>query len=278
MDKEAAKAGQHKAWQSVAAGWRKHDEVFRRLTQGVTDRMTANIKPGQRVLDIACGVGEPAITSAKKVGPTGSVLATDLVPEMVAYARECAAARGVSNVEFRVVDGEQLDVPPASFDAVTIRWGLMFMPDPGACLTQARTALKPGGSLVATTWTGPARNPWVAVPLAVLGRHVEVPAPPPGSPGMFALADSERLKKIVEDAGFSNVTLEELTVPMSDNDRGADYVAFILEFAGPVAMLFNKVPAEKRAEVAAEMASEVERAGGGSGRVTGVTWIVTARA
>jgi ubiquinone/menaquinone biosynthesis C-methylase UbiE len=277
MDKEAAKANQLKTWQAVASGWNRYDERLRRLTQGVTDRMTAGLASGQRVLDIASGVGEPAITAAVKVGPTGSVLGTDLVPEMVAFASARAKQRGVSNIEFRVVDGERIDVPPASFDVVTIRWGLMFMPDPVACLRQARAALEPGGRLVAATWAAPGKNPWAAVPIAVLGRHVEIPTPPPGTPGLFALADGARLRAIIEEAGFSEVTLEECPTPMSDCDSGREYLTYILDLAGPIAALFSKVPAEKREAVSAEIAAEIERAGGGTARVGGVTWIAAAR-
>jgi ubiquinone/menaquinone biosynthesis C-methylase UbiE len=278
MDKDAAKATQLKTWQAVASGWNKHDEDLRRVTQGVTDRMTAGLTPGQRVLDIASGVGEPAITAARKVAPNGSVLGTDLVPEMVNYARERATARGVTNIEFRVVDGERLDVPPASFDLVTIRWGLMFMPDPVACLKQARAALKPGGRLVVATWGAPAKNPWAAVPIAVLGRYVDVPAPAPGTPGLFALADGARLRAVIEEAGFSNAAVEEFVTPMSPVDDGRAYLTYILELAGPIAVLFSKVPTEKREAVSAEIAREIENAGGGTARVNGVTWIATARA
>jgi ubiquinone/menaquinone biosynthesis C-methylase UbiE len=91
--------------------------------------MLQHVRPGQRVLDIASGVGEPALAIAGQVGPAGSVLGTDLAAAMLAFARENAAARGLSNVEFRCMDGEVLDVPPGSFDVVTMRWGLMFMPD-----------------------------------------------------------------------------------------------------------------------------------------------------
>ena len=96
--------------------------------------------------------------------------------------------------------------------------------------------------------------------------------------GYFALADGDRLRQIVEEAGFSDVKLEECTVPMSNWDKGADYIPYIIDLAGPIAVLFNKVPQEKRGAVAAEMAAEIEKAGGGTARVNGVAWIVTARA
>jgi SAM-dependent methyltransferase len=230
------------------------------------------------VLDVASGVGEPALTIAEHVGRSGHVVGTDLVEEMLAAARANAEVRGVVNVEFRRVDGEALDVAPGSFDVVTSRWGLMFMPDPVACLTAARRALKPGGRLVAAVWASPDRNPWVAVPMGVLMRRLGVAPPPPGAPGIFALADWERLQTVVEAAGFSRVLLEELALPMSDCDRGRDYLEFMLDLAGPLAALFRDVPEAERPQAFDEVAAACEAAAGGTARLPGVTWIATATA
>src|SRR5216684_6146815 len=260
MDNAAAKANQFKTWQGVAPGWKKWNDVMRRQTMPATDRFVAAIRPGQRVLDIASGVGEPSISIAEKVGPTGSVLGTDLVEEMLVSAREHAASRGVKNIEFKHVDGEALDVPKGSFDVVTMRWGLMFMPDAVACLTRARAALKPGGTILLTCWSAPAKNPWAAIPMGVLSRHIEMPTPAPGAPGLFAFADGSRLRATIEEAGFSNVALEEVDVPMTDFPTGQEFLTFMLEIAGPIAMFFSRVPPEERTAVANEIAREVERA------------------
>src|SRR5262245_12119379 len=117
MDNAAMKENQHKAWSNVAAGWKKHDAWMTELTKGVTAKMVAGLKPGQRVLDIACGTGEPSLSAAERVGPSGHVLATDFVEEMVSYAREKAERRGLKNMEFRRMDGEALDIGPAKFHA-----------------------------------------------------------------------------------------------------------------------------------------------------------------
>jgi len=228
------------------------------------------------VLDIASGVGEPAISIAEHVGPSGSVLGTDLVEEMVAAARVHAAERDVRNVEFKRVDGETFNVDPGSFDLVTIRWGLMFMPDPGACLVRARAALKPGGRLAVACWAAPDRNPFASVPMSVLARHLDVSPPPPGTPGLFALADPDHLRGIIEATGFTDVHIEDVTVPMSDFDRGSEFLRFMLDLAGPIAGLFAKVPEGEQQAVFDEMSRAVEVAGGGSARLEGVTWIATA--
>src|SRR2546428_3711506 len=112
IDAQAIKDQQRKVWGQAAAGWRKHDERFRRATAPVTRRLLelAGVAAGHRVLDIACGTGEPAIPAAEMVGPSGHVLATDMAPEMLEVAREKARAQGLTNIEFRLVDGEELDV------------------------------------------------------------------------------------------------------------------------------------------------------------------------
>lgn len=269
MDKVEAKDKQHKSWTMVAPGWGKYDPLMRAWAAPVTDRMIAlaGIRAGSRVLDIACGAGEPALTVAEKVGPKGSVLATDFVEEMVGYARSKAQARALSNIEFRCVDGETLDAPAGSFDAVTMRWGLMFMPDPVACMRRVNDALRPGGKAVVCCWTEAADNPFVTVPLGVLKRHMEIPEPPAGAPGIFALASPDRLRGIFVDAGFRDVAIEQVTIPMADFATGAEYDVFIRELAGPVASLFVQLSADKQAVVKREIARDAEAHSAKPGRV-----------
>jgi ubiquinone/menaquinone biosynthesis C-methylase UbiE len=278
MDKAEAKQNQHDTWKSVAPGWARWDKRLRRLSQPVTDRFIVEVRPGDRVLDIASGVGEPAISLAEHVGPLGVVVGTDLVEAMLEAARTNAAVRGVSNVEFKRVDGEVLDLALEHFDVVTIRWGLMFMPDPVGCLTRAKAALKNGGRLVLSCWADPARNPWVSIPMSILMRRLDVPPPQPGAPGMFALADWECLQDMVETAGFTSVIIEELELPMSDTDSGADFLSYMLELAGPMAMLFSRVPESEQQGVFDEIAEACEEVAGGTAQLKGVTWIVTANA
>ncbi|BAV33640.1 methyltransferase type 11 [Sulfuricaulis limicola] len=269
MDMVEAKKNQHKSWTMVAPGWGKYDPQMRTWAQPVTDRMIAlaAIREGSRVLDIACGAGEPALTIAERVGPGGAVLATDFVEEMIGYARSKAQARALSNIEFRCVDGEVIDAMKNSFDAVTMRWGLMFMPDPGKCMHCAYTALKPGGKAVISVWTEAANNPFVTVPLGVLKRHMDVPTPPPGAPGIFALANPDRLRSIFAEAGFRDVAIEQVQIPMADFPTGAEYDVFIRELAGPVASLYAQLPAETQERVKKEIAQEAEARSSKPGRV-----------
>jgi SAM-dependent methyltransferase len=195
---------------------------------------------------------------------------------MVGFARSKAQARALSNIEFRCVDGEVIDAPDGSFDAVTMRWGLMFMPDPVECMRRVHAALRPGGKTVVCCWTEAANNPFVTVPLGVLKRHMEVPTPPAGAPGIFALASPDRLRAIFAEAGFRDVAIEQITLPMADFATGAEYDVFIRELAGPVASLFVQLPADKQALVKQEIARDAEAHSSKPGRVClhGITHVV----
>ena len=278
MDMVEAKKNQHKSWTMVAPGWGKHDALLRTWAQPLTDRMMAlaGIRSGMRVLDIACGAGEPALTVAETVGPTGSVLATDFVEEMIGYARSKAQERALNNIEFRCVDGEIIDGMANAFNAVTMRWGLMFMPDPVKCMHCAHSALKPGGKAVVSTWTEAKNNPFVTVPLGVLKRHMDIPEPPAGAPGIFALAHPDRLRKIFSDAGFRDVAIEQVKLTMADFATGTEYDTFIREIAGPVTSLYAQLPPETQERVKQEIARDAEKYSSKPGRVhlEGITHVV----
>lgn len=270
------KQREHRTWTGVAPGWRKHDERLVRSAAPVAARMLdlLALRPGMTVLDIACGTGEPAIPAAERVAPGGRVIATDFVEEMLAFAREKAARRGVSNIEFRRVDGEQLDVPPESCDAVSIRWGLMFMPDPLACLRRTHGALKKNGRIAVACWAPPDKNPWASVPMGIVRRCLNAPPPPPGTPGLFAFADPSRLRGVLDEAGFRDTAVEAVDVPFADFDSGEAYFTFILELAGPIAALFAQLSPSEQAAAREEI---IGAAAGPNGQVHlhGMTWVAS---
>lgn len=268
------------SWTLVAPGWRKWDEVFTRSTAALSARMAelAGALRGRRVLDVASGTGEPALELARRVGPEGAVLGTDLVEPMLAFAREKATAAHLFNVEFRRVDGEALDERPASFSAATIRWGLMFMPDPIACLRRCFAALEPGGRVVVACWAEPERNPWAAVTAGIIRRHLGTPPPPPGTPGIFAFADSRRLLGALSEAGFTAATLEEVPVSWGPFGSVDATVAFITEVGGPVASALAAMTPEQSEAVLAELRAALAGFHRGSTVVVpGVTWVAAAR-
>ncbi len=270
LDAQAIKERQREEWGRAAAGWRKHDERFRRMTAPVTQRLLemAAIAPGQRVLDIACGTGEPALPAARIVGPAGSVLATDLAAEMLEVARERAAAQGIANIEFRLVDGEELDVEAESFDAATCRWGIMFMPEPLRCLGHVRDALKPGGRVAFAAWGPPERNPFITMPTGIIRKYHPGPLPDPTAPGgIFSFAAGERLESSLAEAGFRDVQVDGLELPLADFNSGEEYWQFQREIAGPLATMFAQLPSGVQETAAREIAAAA--AGGDpNGRVS----------
>jgi SAM-dependent methyltransferase len=278
---QSVKDREHTTWASVVEGWRVHDARLRSSSRIVSERMltVTGVGPGQRVLDIATGTGEPAIPAAEQVGPSGFVLGTDFVEGMLAVARDKAAERGLHNVEFRRIDGEDLEVPAGSFDAVLLRWGLMFMPDPLACLHNARRALRAGGRIAIACWAEPDRNPWATLPLTVLARYTTVPTTPPGSPGLFAFADPSKLRATLDAAGFCDIALDEVAVVEGgDFDDGYEYLTYIRGLAGPVARLYDGLPPETQRNVDRDVAAAAERFRVESSiQLPGVTWIAGAR-
>ncbi|MFN0007266.1 MAG: class I SAM-dependent methyltransferase [Planctomycetota bacterium] len=256
QDPAEFKAAQRQAWGDAAAGWRTWWRVFEGAAQGLNERIVdlAEIRAGSRVLDVATGIGEPALTAARRVGRAGSVLATDLAPEMLAFAAERAAELDLSNVALREMDAESLELEPGSFDAATSRWGLMLFADPLAAARGVRRALKPGGRFAAAVWGRPERVPFLAIPHQIAARVLGDPPPPPGAPGAFALAADGALESVMTRAELRDVRTEILTVAFEFASSG-EYARFL----GDLSATMRKALAEKPADVQARILAEVER-------------------
>ena len=222
------KARQRQEWDSVASGWSAWWQTVERSTQVVSDRLVAlaEIEQGQRVLDIATGIGEPAVTAAHRVGPGGQVVAIDQAPQMLEIARKRAAALDLQNIQFIELNAENLDRLEGHFDAALCRWGLMLMPQLVPTLQGIRERLVPGGRFATSVWSTPARVPTMSLPLEVLRQFIEVPAPPPNTPGAFSLADSKVLEQAFIQAGWSSVSSSPLELIM-ELDSSRDYVSFM---------------------------------------------------
>jgi ubiquinone/menaquinone biosynthesis C-methylase UbiE len=218
LDLPAVKEEIRSSWNATSSGWEAVQDVFERGAASMTNRLLdlGGVREGQTVLDVATGLGEPALTAARRVGPRGRVLGMDLAAGMVAVARRRAENLGgenLDNVEFLVADLESLDLPPGSFDVVLSRWGLMFAVDHvGAFRTLARL-LTPGGVLAASVWSEPQRAPMMSTGYAVLAQHLSMPPPPPGLPGPFSMSDPDQLIVELTEAGFTEIVVEEFTVP-----------------------------------------------------------------
>jgi SAM-dependent methyltransferase len=213
VDPQAVKAEQRENWDALAAGWDSVMATFERSAAPVTDRLLGlgGVRPGLSVLDVGTGLGEPALTAARIVGRTGSVVGIDISPAMVEVARSRAA--GVPNLRYFATDLESIDLPAHSFDVVLSRFSLMFAVDHVALFRSIARLLVPGGTLAAAVWGEPSAVPMMALGYAVLGERLQLPPPPPGLPGPFSMSDPRRLAEELTAAGFVNVSVAEFVVP-----------------------------------------------------------------
>jgi len=241
------KKAQREQWNKDGEAWRYWTPTLD-LWYGEASRQMLNlarIQPGHHVLDIAAGAGEPAVSAAERVGSGGYVLATDISEGILELARQVAHERGLTQVETRPMDGEELDLPDASFDAVLCRLGLMYMPHPVTALREWRRVLKVGGWVAVAVFSTPDRNAWGAVPAAIIRRRAQLPPPVPGQPGPFSLGGPGVLEGMFHEAGFANPELRAVPVPHRATSA-SEYVRVAREaFGGFNAMMAQLAPEER---------------------------------
>ena len=161
-------------WQAAAEAWHRWGPTLAEWLGPSTETMLdmAGVRSGSRVLDVAAGAGEQTIVTARRVGPDGHVLATDISSNILDFAAAEAANAGLKNVEIRVMDGENLDELDAdSFDAVISRVGLIYFPDQQKALTGMLRVLKPGGSIGAIVYSTPDKNQFFSIPIGIIRRR-----------------------------------------------------------------------------------------------------------
>lgn len=249
IDAESIHQLQRMQWTAAAPGWQRHRDTLSSSTSLITDLLIrlARIRKGDRVLDLACGTGDPAFAIAKQVGPDGYVLGLDITPAMLEGAQAYALQHGIHNVEFRLISSElAMAVPAASFDAATCRYGLMYMPDPIAALRALRDALKPGGCIAVSTW-GPLEHcPFTAIPLQIVMRHISHCLPDAKMPNPFALATRGNLKRILRGAELTNVQTEAFDVIVYKADSPEALWEQACEVSVSLAALLASLPEETR--------------------------------
>jgi ubiquinone/menaquinone biosynthesis C-methylase UbiE len=238
------KAQQRQMWDNAAAGWQTWWETIERRAQKVSDKIVqlAEIQPGDKVLDVATGIGEPAVTAARKVMPNGKVVATDISPQMLAIAKTRAKSLGLDSImEFRESDGEKLDLPDsiAKFDAILSRWGLMFFPNLPVALVRIRQMLVTNGRLSAAVWSAPSKVPLLDLAFTTVRKQIDAPPPPPTLPGPFALADIDALKQSFSQAGFKDIKTDTFQITFSF-DSPESFTTMHQQVTAPInAMLAN---------------------------------------
>jgi ubiquinone/menaquinone biosynthesis C-methylase UbiE len=202
-------------WETAAAGWAKWEHQFSAGLSAATDMLAdmAGVRPGMRVLDLACGAGNQTMHVAERVGPNGRVVASDISATMLEHLRQNAARAGLQNIETLECAADELDDTLPPFDAAISRLGLMLFPSPHKALEAVQRVLKPNARIAALVFTTPANNPVMARPMAVLLRHAGKSPPAPGQPGIFALGSDGTLAGLMRDSGLVDVRTRTVRAP-----------------------------------------------------------------
>jgi ubiquinone/menaquinone biosynthesis C-methylase UbiE len=248
-------------WESAAEAWDRWAPLLGRWLGPATEAMLdmAHVGPGARVLDVAAGAGEQTLAAARRTGPTGRVLATDISPAILAYALKAARREGLAQVETRELDGERHDTLPAgSFDAAISRVGLIYFPDQQRALAGIRSALKAGGRFAAVTYSTPEKNPFFSVPVGIIRRRAKLPPPLPGQPGPFSLGGEGVLAKALQQAGFRDIEVRRIDSPVR-LPTAAECVRFERESFGALHQMMAAMTEGERAETWQEIADALRK-------------------
>lgn len=257
-----------RAWDRAAEGWDRSTPIVHAWLHGATLALLdeARIHAGARVLDLAAGAGDQTLDIAQAVGPGGEVLATDISPRILEFARRKLQAAGLTKVRFAVADAQQPLAAMPPFDAVLCRLGLMFCPDPAAALASAFDALRPGGRFVALVFGAPEANPCISTLMAVARRHRGLDechsSPAPGS--LFSLSEPGRMARLLAAAGYTDITVRALSAPFHLEDAGA-YVAFVRDSGSPIMALLAPLGAPARQAAWQEMRERLDQFQGAAG-------------
>lgn len=209
---QAIRDQQLESWNRFSGGWKKWNDFTMEFLKPMGDAIIQHleIKDKDIVLDIACGSGEPALTIAA-LAKNGKVYATDLADHMLDIAKENPVKHNIQNIEFRVADISELPFSNNFFDKVSCRMGFMFFPDMQLAANEMYRVCKSGGNVATAVWALPENNEWVTTIMQVLSKNMEMPQPPPGSPGMFRCAKPGLIKEFFENAGFTKVKEETIS-------------------------------------------------------------------
>jgi SAM-dependent methyltransferase len=254
----------HKEWtgDKTVAAWRKWHAQIAEFTRGATEAIleSAHLRPGLRVLDLASGVGDPALSIAGEVAPTGRVTATDLGPGMISLAEELARKKGLANIEFREASAESLPFPDESYDVLTCRFGIMFFPDLPKALGECLRVLKPRGRVVFVAW-GKKEQPFFTTTAGIIFKHVPVPPPPPDpdGPSLFMFGERDRLRRALAAAGFNDVHEEDRIIAGRWSSSAEEYWEQFTEVAAPFRPLLEQLTPEKMAQAKSEILTALKK-------------------
>lgn len=243
LDLDDLRVALHEQWATVAGAWAENAAYVDARGAAVAESMLelSAPRPGERVLELACGPGGVGLAAAGLVAPDGEVVLSDVAPEMTSIARRRADDLGLGNVRTRELDLEHVAEPDGSYDVVLCREGIMLVPDPALAVREVRRVLRPGGRTAIAVWGPRERNLWLGALLDAVSAQFGAPVPPPGVPGPFSLEDADQLAALLSDAGLREVVVEEVGNPF----RGASFDEWwsrVPSLAGPVAQMLAALP------------------------------------
>ncbi|QPD05513.1 MAG: putative Ubiquinone/menaquinone biosynthesis methyltransferase UbiE [Candidatus Nitrospira kreftii] len=241
--------GQRQDWNRVADGWEKWDCFFDEQMAFLNHRLVgdARLRAGLRVLDLGSGTGYPAILAAQTVGARGSVVGIDLAQQMLDAAGRKVASLQLSNLTFRAGDVTTLPFETASFDAVTTRFCLMFLPDIPKAVAEIARILKPDTWMAAAVWSTPEKNPYLKIPIDIIKQFIELPPPDPAAPGIFRLAMPGELAAMLHQAGFIDISEQEFLGDVRFAE-GGEYFSSLMDIAAPIQNLWEKLNPTQQTE------------------------------
>jgi len=238
----------------MAHGWERRraqiDETTAPVREWLVDALDP--RPGDTILELAAGPGDTGFQAAALVGESGMLISSDFSRSMVEVARRRAAELGLTNVEHRTIDAERIELPTDSVDGVLCRFGYMLMPDPEAALAETHRVLRPGGRVALAVWRTADRNPWVSLAGRMLTERGLVPPPESDAPGMFVIASDERMRELLEGAGFTVERLEDVPVRFVYDDVDS-YVESARDTGGTFARAWDAASDEERESIRAEL-------------------------
>jgi SAM-dependent methyltransferase len=247
VDAEDYRRTSHEVWEAMAPGWERWRAQLADALTPVRGWLIRELAPrsGETVLELGAGTGETGFEAAALLGYDGRLISTDFSPDMVEVARRRGTELGLSNVDYRVIDAEMIELDTGSVDGVLCQSTYMLVADPAAALVETRRVLRPGGRLALSVWGAPERNPWASIGGMILVERGHIPPPEPGAPGVFSLASEERTTALLDGAGFGSIRTEQVPVRFAFRDLD-DYEQWVIDVAGPFAMVVRGLPEDER--------------------------------
>lgn len=250
---ELIREQQRASWNKFSPGWKKWDALFMDFLKPMGDEIIRRLNPGKYdlVLDVASGTGEPGLTIASLV-KEGKVVITDLAEDMLKVADENIQRKGLKNASTVACDVTEMPFAEHYFDAISCRFGFMFFPDMLLAAKEMYRVLKPGGKIATSVWNVPEKNFWITAMMNTISKHLVLPSPQPGAPGMFRAAKEGLLADIFRQAGFRNVTVTEVDATLDCADASVYWDA-MNEVAAPVVAALGNAGGELKEKIRQEV-------------------------